>query len=98
MNITDRDEVGRLWLPWCLERDRPEVPIRIEREPHRRHEARQLRVSDLTDEHARLGLSNYVRDDSASVWSSIEYWARVFSDAAERVLLDDAKLYETLKD
>src|SRR6266566_798124 len=56
MKITDRGQVGQLWLPWCVERERPEVPIRIEREPERRHEARQLRADDLIKEAVRVAL------------------------------------------
>lgn len=96
MNITDRDEVGRLWLPWCVERTRPEVPLRIERDPDRRDAARQLRVSDLSEESAQVALANYPRDEqTASVWSSINYWAGVFSEMVGRRVLDDAKLFET---
>jgi hypothetical protein len=99
MNITDRDEVGRLWLPWCVDRDQSEVPIRIERDPDRRHEARQLRVSDLTEVSARVELSNYLRDDGVtSVWSSIEHWAGAYSKMADRPVLDEAKLFETPED
>ena len=43
-----------------------------------------------------MALSNYLRDDGVtSVWSSIEYWAGVYSEMGERPVLDDAKLFET---
>jgi hypothetical protein len=43
-----------------------------------------------------VALSNYVRDDGVtSVWSSIEYWAGVYSEMADRPVLDEAKLFET---
>lgn len=46
--ITDREELGDLWLPWFVRRDNPAEPIR----DLNRSNARQLRVRDVVDDPA----------------------------------------------
>jgi hypothetical protein len=69
--ITDRSELGALWLPWCVDRERPAVPLQIDREPHRHAEARQLRVVDLEDLSVRTALAAYPRDDGGFILDAI---------------------------
>jgi hypothetical protein len=54
--ITAHQDLGALWLPWYVERDRPTVPIR---DLHREHpRARGLRVRDvIADDDVRVALA-----------------------------------------
>jgi hypothetical protein len=70
--VVERDELAEFWLPWCVHRERPEEYIRIDHEPGRRDEARQLRVADLAEKGVRAGLRAHPRDDGRSVFAAIE--------------------------
>lgn len=64
--ITDREELGDLWLPWFVRRDNPAEPIR----DLDRTNARQLQVRDVLDEPAvRPALE--LEDPPGSGWSHI---------------------------
>jgi hypothetical protein len=60
--ITERHELGSLWLPWCVDREDPRVPIRIADQPMRIPNARQLRVGSIDDPRVRQALALQVAD------------------------------------
>ena len=93
LEVTTRQNLAALWLPWCVERRRPDRPIRIEREPERRKDARQLRVADLSDEAVRAALSDYPRDDGRDVLSAIRDMAADFASVPVGIVIDEAQAF-----
>jgi hypothetical protein len=67
MRMTQRPEIGDMWLPWCVDLENRAAIVRIDAEPERRSQAMQLRVGDLADDDVRRALSiQVVRDDGRS--------------------------------
>jgi len=95
VTITAREDLATLWLPWCVVRRHPDVALRIDHEPHRRHEARQLRVADLDDQRVRCALSTYARPDGTDVLSSILILAANYAAATERVVIQCGEAFNT---
>lgn len=56
LRIASRSALGDLWLPWCVERARPDRVLRIDHEPDRVEEARQLRVRNIEEAGSRTAL------------------------------------------
>jgi hypothetical protein len=54
--ITDATALGRLWLPWCVHKEYPDIPIHIGEEPGLIPTARQIRVAEIEDERIRVAL------------------------------------------
>jgi hypothetical protein len=84
LRVTSRDALGRLWLPWCVERAQPDRLLPIDAHPERRDEARQLRVRDLDREQERTALSRQRREDGRDTLAAIEETAGSFGSLAER--------------
>ena len=82
--MTTRASLGELWLPWCVDRDRPDRIVRIDHEPNRIGGARQLRVREVGDDTARAALRDNGGVDSTT---AIEANARIFRRLAEHGVL-----------
>lgn len=78
--VTTRQALGELWLPWCVERARPDRVLRIDHEPHRIGEAQQLRVAQVSGEETREALRDNGGTDSTA---AIEATAATFRSLAE---------------
>lgn len=76
--LTRREQLAELWLPWCVSRDDPSVPI--VHQPALHPSAMQMRVSDLSEPWARRALA-WQPSDGGTSWIKIENLARVFVDA-----------------
>lgn len=63
-SITSRDQLAKLWLPWCVERDHPDHIVPIDREPARIPFAKQLRIGTIGEAPHRAALSNNDGDDT----------------------------------
>jgi hypothetical protein len=74
LRINDRERLAELWLPWCVERDAPNRILRIDHEPHRRDETRQLRVRDIDDPAHRTALANNGGTDSTAAIHRAAEW------------------------
>jgi hypothetical protein len=93
VSITGLDDLKPLWLPWCVERKHPHRFIRIDHEPERRHEARQLRVQDLAEPAVREALSAYPREDGRSVMQAINAFASLFAGGPGKIVLSEAEAF-----
>jgi hypothetical protein len=82
--ITTRSALGELWLPWCVERARPDRVIRIDQEPDCVEEARQLRVRNTEEAGSRTALRD---NDGVDSTTAIEDKAARFRRVAECGLL-----------
>lgn len=81
LKITSRKALGDLWLPWCVERRRPDRVLQIAHQQGRVGEARQLQVRDVDEGVALSALrENGGRDTTASI---IEL-AEIFRQCARR--------------
>jgi hypothetical protein len=78
--ITTRDDVGELWLPWCVRADDPAMPL--EHFPARQVNAAQLRVSGLDTEVIQVALAKQCTPSGETSWPKITAFAKHFSDIA----------------
>lgn len=74
LRITERDRLGELWLPWCVERDAPERILRIDHAPHRRDEAQQLQVRHIDAPAHRRALADNGGVDSIAEIQRYAEW------------------------
>ena len=75
MVISNRIELAALWLPWCVARGEPTVPLTHLPAEHPR--AMQLRITDLDDPSTQQALAWQPHRGGTS-WEHIERWAARF--------------------
>jgi hypothetical protein len=89
--ISTRDELGALWLPWCVDASDPSRGLHGCAQPARHPRAAQLRLTDLTNPIIQRALADQPYRDRWS-WAKIESIAagyRAQTASLETIIVDD---------
>ena len=83
--VTRRDELGRLWLPWCVDARDPTLPI-VDL-PARNVNATQLRLTDLHNEVVQVALARQPTPSGTNSWPKITAIATGFRETATGIVI-----------